>query len=119
MGRLPAIRVPARNVHPRRRAGTGLENEVGSSEPGKRADIVIRSTNLPDAQPNMAPVKQLMLVSRTKGVDTVICNGEVLVRRGNLTRLDEAEVYALGRASAMRMGERAGVKVKSRWPVMA
>jgi 5-methylthioadenosine/S-adenosylhomocysteine deaminase len=97
----------------------GLENEVGSIEPGKRADIVIRSTNFPDAQPNMAPVKQLMLVSRTKGVDTVLCNGEVLVRRGNLTRLDEAEVYALGRASAMRMGERAGVKVKSRWPVMA
>jgi hypothetical protein len=60
-----------------------------------------------------------MLVSRTKGVDTVLCNGEVLVRRGNLTRLDEAEVYALGRASARRMAERAGVKIKSRWPVVA
>jgi 5-methylthioadenosine/S-adenosylhomocysteine deaminase len=97
----------------------GLESEVGSIEPGKRADIVIRATDLPDAQPNVAPVKQLMLVSRTKGVDTVLCNGEVLVRRGALTRLDEAEVYALGRASAKRMAERAGVKVKSRWPVMA
>jgi 5-methylthioadenosine/S-adenosylhomocysteine deaminase len=97
----------------------GLENEVGSIEAGKRADIVIRSTDLPDAQPNVAPVKQLMLVSRTKGVDSVLCNGEVLVRRGNLTRLDEAEVYALGSVSAKRMGERAGVKVKSKWPVVA
>ena len=49
----------------------------------------------------------------------MLCNGEVLVRRGNLTRLDEAEVYALGRASARRMAERAGVKIKSRWPVVA
>ena len=85
---------------------------------GKRADIVIRSTDMPDAQPNVAPIKQLMLVSRTKGVDTVLCNGEVLVRRGNLTRLDEAEVYAMGRASAKRMAERAGIKVKSKWPVV-
>ena len=97
----------------------GLESEVGSIEPGMRADIVIRAADLPDAQPNVAPVKQLMLVSRTKGVDTVLCNGEILVRRGTLTRLDEAEVYALGQASAKHMAERAGVKIKSRWPVVA
>ena len=61
----------------------------------------------------------MMLVSRTKGVDSVLCNGEMLVRHGNLIRLDEAEVYALGKASAKRMGERAGVKVKNKWPVVA
>lgn len=97
----------------------GAESEVGSLEAGKRADIVIRSGNLPDAQPNVAPVKQLMLVSRTKGVDTVICNGEVLVRSGSLTRMDEAEVYALARLSAKRMGERANVKPKSKWPIVS
>jgi 5-methylthioadenosine/S-adenosylhomocysteine deaminase len=97
----------------------GLEQEVGSIEPGRRADLVIRSAEMPDAQPNVAPVKQLMLVSRTKGVDTVLCNGEVLVRRGSLTRLDEAEAYSLGRASAKRMAERAGVKLRNKWPVAA
>lgn len=95
----------------------GAESEVGSIEAGKRADIVIRSSNLPDAQPNVAPVKQLMLVSRTKGVDTVICNGEILVRGGSLTRMDEAEVYALAKLSVKRVGERANVKPKSRWPI--
>lgn len=97
----------------------GLDGEVGSLEAGKRADLVIRATGLPDAQPNVAPVKQLMLVSRTKGVDTVICNGEVVLRHGALVRLDEAEVYALARQSAKRVAERAGAKPKSRWVTAA
>jgi cytosine/adenosine deaminase-related metal-dependent hydrolase len=95
-----------------------MADEVGSLEAGKRADIVIRSADLPDAQPNVAPVKQLMLVSRTKGVDTGLCNGEVLVRHGHLTRLDASEVYALARASSKLMAERAGVRVKSKWPAV-
>ncbi len=96
----------------------GMESEVGSLETGKRADLVIRSDDLPDAQPNIDVVRQLMLVSRTKSVDTVICNGEVIVRHGNLTRLDEANVYRLARKSAERMAERAGIKVKPVWPVV-
>jgi cytosine/adenosine deaminase-related metal-dependent hydrolase len=96
----------------------GAESEIGSIEAGKRADIVIRREDLADAQPNLAPIKQLMLISRTKGVDTVLCNGEVVVREGNLTRLDEAEVYALAKLSAKRMGERANVAPRIKWPIV-
>ena len=52
-----------------------MADEVGSLEAGKRADIVIRSADCPMPSP-MSPIKQLMLVSRTKGVDTVLCHGE-------------------------------------------
>jgi cytosine/adenosine deaminase-related metal-dependent hydrolase len=96
----------------------GMQREIGSLEAGKRADIVIRTDDLPDAQPNANRIKQLMLVSRTKGVDTVICNGEIVVRRGGLTRLDEREVYRRAQASAKRMAERAGIKPHSPWPVI-
>jgi 5-methylthioadenosine/S-adenosylhomocysteine deaminase len=96
----------------------GAESEIGSIEPGKRADIVIRREDLADAQPNLAPIKQLMLISRTKGVDTVLCNGKVVVREGNSTRLDEAEVYALAKLSAKRMGERANVTPRIKWPIV-
>jgi cytosine/adenosine deaminase-related metal-dependent hydrolase len=89
----------------------GASAELGSLEAGKRADIVIRTNALPDAQPNVDVVRQLMLVSRTKSVDTVICNGEVVVRHGSLTRLDEAAVYATAQASARRMAERAGIRL--------
>jgi 5-methylthioadenosine/S-adenosylhomocysteine deaminase len=91
----------------------GAPEELGSLEPGKRADLVIRTNDLPDAQPNADPVRQMMLVSRTKSVDSVIVNGAVVVRRGALTRLDEREVYAQARASMLRMAGRAGLPVKN------
>lgn len=97
----------------------GMADELGSLQPGRRADLVIRSDDLPDAQPNVDVVRQLMLVSRTKSVDTVICNGEVVVRHGALTRLDEEAVYALARESARRMAERAGVRPRPLWPAAA
>lgn len=94
----------------------GFEQQVGSIEVGKRADIVLRSTELPDAQPNIDVVRQLMLVSRTKGVDTVLCNGEIIVRHGRLVRLDEAEINHLARHSAARTAERAGIRPRTNWP---
>jgi len=97
----------------------GMADEVGSLEAGKRADLVIRTNDLPDAQPNVNVVKQLMLISRTKSVDTVICNGDVVVRHGSLTNLDEKAVYALARDSARSMGERSGVRPHSPWPSVA
>ncbi|MBL8581825.1 MAG: amidohydrolase family protein, partial [Rhizobiaceae bacterium] len=48
----------------------GMEKELGSIEVGKRADIVVRRVDFPDAWPNVDVVRQLALVSRTKGVDT-------------------------------------------------
>jgi 5-methylthioadenosine/S-adenosylhomocysteine deaminase len=94
----------------------GLQDEIGSLEVGKRADIVIRSNDLPDAQPNLDVVRQLVLVSRTKSVGTVICNGEIVVRKGQLTRLDEAAVYARAQASGRRMAERTGLPLGTFWP---
>jgi 5-methylthioadenosine/S-adenosylhomocysteine deaminase len=95
----------------------GMAGQIGSLKSGNRADIVIRTNDLPDAQPNVDVMRQLMLVSRTKSVDTVICNGDVVVRSGSLTRLDEREVYRLARMSAERMAERASIKLKPVWPV--
>jgi cytosine/adenosine deaminase-related metal-dependent hydrolase len=97
----------------------GMERELGSIEAGKRADIVIRSVDFPDAWPNVDVPRQLALVSRTKGVDTVICNGDTIVRHGRLVRLDEAEVQRTARRSAERVAARAGIRPRSPWPVIA
>jgi 5-methylthioadenosine/S-adenosylhomocysteine deaminase len=95
----------------------GLPDELGVLAAGRLADIVIRDPDLADHQPGVNPLRQLALVDRTKGVDTVVVNGEIVVRGGQLTRLDEALVYAQARASTRRMAERAEVEIDSTWPV--
>lgn len=87
----------------------GAADQIGSLEVGKKADLVIRSDDMPDAQPNIDPVYQMMLLSKTKSVDTVIVDGQVVLRGGRLARMDEAAVYAEGAASVKRMMARTGL----------
>ncbi len=94
----------------------GRLQDLGSLEPGKRADIVIRRNDLPDAQPNLDVVRQLTLISRTKSVDTVLVDGKIVVRNGRMAQMDEAAVFARGQASAKRMVERCGMKPGTIWP---
>ena len=95
----------------------GWQKRIGSLEPGKRADIVIRRADLPEANPGTDPVLETVLVARSKGVDTVICDGQVIVKGGRSTRLDEGAVAALARASARRLMKKTGLSGDLAWPV--
>jgi hypothetical protein len=60
----------------------------------------------------------LMLLSLSRSVDTVLCNGEIIYRHGELTRLDEAVVYQQSRASVARMLGRLAIAPKTSWPTI-
>jgi 5-methylthioadenosine/S-adenosylhomocysteine deaminase len=94
----------------------GLEDRIGSLEPGKRADFVIRTDRLPEAQPGVDLVRELVLVSRSKSVDTVVIDGDVVVRGGRLTRLDEDVAYELARATTRRLCEVLDLPRPGTWP---
>ncbi len=81
----------------------GLEDRIGSLEPGKRADIVIRTTDLPEAYPLTFPERGIALQALSKAVDTVLVDGRVVLRGGRLTNMDEAVIYADAQASAERL----------------
>ena len=49
----------------------GCAEDLGSLEAGKRADLVIRRADAPDAQPGLDPTFQLAALSRTTSVHTV------------------------------------------------
>lgn len=88
----------------------GMEDRIGSLEPGKRADIVIHTLDRPEMVPSTNMIRNLMYASRSKSVDTVIVDGRVVLDRGRITTLDERAAYAeIRRASAAlldRMGHR-------------
>src|SRR5690606_17852276 len=57
----------------------GLEHKIGSIEVGKRADLVIRANDVPEAFPQTDPVSQLVYSAGAKTVHTVLIGGRVVL----------------------------------------
>lgn len=71
----------------------GLSQELGSIEPGKRADFFLFDpTKSPGCCPMHDPVATLVYSSDTRGIVTVVVGGETLLENGEFTRLDEEEL---------------------------
>jgi 5-methylthioadenosine/S-adenosylhomocysteine deaminase len=94
----------------------GLQHLIGSLEPGKRADIVIRSLNAAELMPSIDPVHQLVTVGHGPNADTVLVNGRVVLRDGHASLADEASLFAKARASVDRIIKRLGLKPPGLWP---
>ncbi len=97
----------------------GMAGQLGQLAMGLPADIVIRSASLPEAQPGFDPVRHLVLIQRGKGVDTVICDGRVIVDGGRPVGVDLDEVLAEARVSALRTAAVADLAPAPRWQARA
>jgi 5-methylthioadenosine/S-adenosylhomocysteine deaminase len=71
-----------------------LEREIGSLEPGKKADIVLVATSDYDQFPNFDPVITLAESSVGRDVRTVVIDGRVVLQDGELLTLDLARMHA-------------------------
>ena len=74
----------------------GLEKEIGSLEPGKRADIIVLEADLPHLQPLYNPVSTLVYSAVGADVRHVIVDGKVILKDRGFTTLDPGEI--MGRA---------------------
>ncbi len=80
-----------------------MAEEVGSIEPNKLADLVLRDPMSPELYPGINPVRNTMLGLRSKGVRTVVVNGELVLKAGQPTRFDEEEASRLSRERARNL----------------
>ncbi|GFZ76877.1 amidohydrolase family protein [Nesterenkonia alkaliphila] len=80
----------------------GMQDEIGSLEPGKRADLVLIDTAQPHLTPWWMPVHRLMYQATGADVHTVLVAGEVLLDDGCAVRVDEQEVIDLAQEQASR-----------------
>ena len=64
----------------------GMERELGSIEEGKKADLVIVETDSVNMFPCYNPYSALVYSANASNVDTVMVDGEVLVRGKRLLR---------------------------------
>ncbi|MDR1721957.1 MAG: amidohydrolase [Methanobrevibacter sp.] len=71
----------------------GLEDEIGSIEEGKKADIILIDTTSPNMTPNTnSLISHIVYAANGSNVDTTICNGEILMENKILTKLNEREI---------------------------
>jgi 5-methylthioadenosine/S-adenosylhomocysteine deaminase len=97
----------------------GVDHLVGSLEPGKRADVVIRDLAPPETAPGVNPVQELLLGGHAHTVRTVLVDGAVVLMDGAPTRVDAARVQHSGRALARRILSTAGYTPDPGWPQIA
>ncbi len=86
-----------------------LDNEIGSVEAGKRADLVVVSSAGSHQIPGPDPYSTLVYSSRASDVRATMVDGRMLVDAGRLTEIDEPAVTALALQEARQLAERAGV----------
>lgn len=96
----------------------GLADRIGSLEVGKLADFVIRRSDIVEAVPQTNRVQNLIYSSRSKGIDTVVVNGRVIVEAGASTQVDMPRVLADVQRSSSRVLRRMGFRVEQPWPVL-
>jgi 5-methylthioadenosine/S-adenosylhomocysteine deaminase len=88
----------------------GMDDTIGSLEPGKAADLILVDMQRPHLYPaNMEPFR-VAYFANGNDVDTVLVGGEVLLRNGRPVRTDMAGVLADAQAEAERMIARIGAK---------
>jgi 5-methylthioadenosine/S-adenosylhomocysteine deaminase len=95
----------------------GLDNEIGSLEPGKLADIAIFDLNAPHASPAINPIASLVYSARGTDAHTVFVNGREVIRDGSLTTFsDTPRLLADVRARAQEIVAKAGLSERAKSP---
>ena len=96
----------------------GIDAQIGSLEPGKRADLVLFDTRRPEWRTLWNPVNALVYAADGRSVHTVIVDGRVVVEAGRPTFVDEWDLIQRVQRIGAAMLERTGTPVPMRWPVV-
>jgi 5-methylthioadenosine/S-adenosylhomocysteine deaminase len=99
--------------------GAHMADRIGSIEVGKAADMVLFDTRRPEWQPLYNPVSNLVYSATGSSVHTVLVGGDTVVLDGQLTRIDEAEVYEEVPKAMARIAEKLDLAkmITLQWPV--
>ena len=87
----------------------GMDNQIGSLKPGKRADLIVINPNALNMAVVTDPAHLVLEATGPENIDTVVVDGRILKRGGKLTALDTSEIVAGARFAL------AGVRERTKW----
>lgn len=98
----------------------GLDGEVGSLEPGKKADFVVVGVPLSAVpfeevqivQGGIDPVTVVVHSCTAADVEAVVVDGKIVVDKGQLVNMDEDQVIRNARTAIRGIRDRSGVKAR-------
>ena len=98
----------------------GIENEVGSIEVGKKADIITVDYWNPRLMPLNDPVSHIVYNAHGNDVLDVIVDGKLIMRDRNVLTMNEDEVLKEAERRAVELFERTGIcsKPETYWPLL-
>jgi 5-methylthioadenosine/S-adenosylhomocysteine deaminase len=81
----------------------GLEKEIGSIEPGKRADLISIRLDVPNAEPLYDAVSQLVYALKGCDVRDAMVNGQLVLRDRQPLTLDEGAILVKAEEYGVRV----------------
>ncbi len=94
----------------------GMDDEIGSLEPGKKADIILIDTYQPHLYPPNMPLYRVAYFANGNDVETVIVNGEVLMLDRQVQTVEVSEVLELAQREIEAALDRTGLQHLKRTP---
>ncbi len=96
--------------------GLGMEHEIGSLEPGKKADIILIDLEKPHFYPLNMPLYRTLYYANGSDVDTVIVDGQILMQNRIVNTVIESDVLSRAQKAAETAIRRAGVEHLTQLP---
>ena len=84
-----------------------MDDQLGSLEAGKQADLVVLSTRRPHMAPMFDPVSNIVYSSNPGDIEHVVVRGESVLRDGNIVAFDESRAIEEFRSRSERLAREA------------
>lgn len=85
------------------------DRDIGSLEPGKKADLILVDLSDPKFVPLLNVPANLVYQANAENVDTVIINGEIVMRDRKILAFDESDVLQGAQRAASALVKRSGL----------
>ena len=96
----------------------GMQNEIGSLEPGKKADVILINMRRPEWYPNYSEVQNLVYSTSGDAVETVFINGRLIMENRKVLTVDENEVMDRCAVLGADLIKRGNIEVPGKWPIL-
>jgi 5-methylthioadenosine/S-adenosylhomocysteine deaminase len=95
-----------------------MEEQIGSIEPTKNADLVLFDRNHPEWRPLLNIPNSIVYSVSEASISTVFIGGEIVLDQGKIKNVDANKIYRNAEELALKLINRANLTLPSRWPLI-